>query len=177
MISWLPLYLVKQRGFSLAEMAQLGALVYCLFGISTMAFGWLSDRLIAAGHSINRVRKALVVLGHLGIAVCLVGTALGGPMLAVVSLLLCGVCFGTNTASVWAITQTLAGPRAAARWVGLQNGMANVAGILAPLVTGFVVDYTGSFNDAFLFAAAAALVGAAGWGLIIPRVSPVAWND
>jgi len=78
---------------------------------------------------------------------------------------------------LYAITQTLAGPAAAARWVGVQNGLANIAGIVAPLITGFVVDRTGSFIGAFVTAAVVAFVGAAGWGLIIRRVEPVDWAN
>jgi cyanate permease len=78
--------------------------------------------------------------------------------------------------SLWAITQTLAGPRAAARWVGFQNCLANFAGILAPLVTGFIADRTGSFADAFLVASAVAVAGALAWGLMIRRVEPVKWD-
>jgi cyanate permease len=91
-------------------------------------------------------------------------------------LLVAGVCLGAGGSSLWAITQTLAGPRAAARWVGIQNGVANFAGVIAPLITGFIADRTGSFTGAFFFASAVALVGAAGWGLVIRRVEPVRWE-
>jgi hypothetical protein len=78
--------------------------------------------------------------------------------------------------STWPIVQTLAGPRAAARWVSVQNAVANTAGIVVPVVTGFMVDRTGSFDGAFLLAAAVSLIGAAGWGLILGRLEPVDWD-
>jgi MFS family permease len=175
-LSWLPLYLVKERGFTIAEMAQFGALIYVLDGISSVAAGWISDRWAAAGIAITRVRKTGAVASHLVIAVALVVTVLGGPTASKIALLVAGICLGAAGTSLWAITQTLAGPRAAARWVGVQNGVANFAGIIAPLVTGFIADRTGSFTGAFFFASAVAVIGALGWAFVIRRVEPVQWN-
>ena len=174
-LSWLPLWLVHQRGFSILGMAKLGAAVYCVYGVSVIVTGWVADRLINHGASINFVRKAVTVSSHVGVASGLVGCAAGAPGVVITSLFLCGVFFGMN--ATWAITQTLAGPRAAAKWVGVQNGVANTAGIIVPIVTGKIVDETGSFNFAFLLAAAVALVGALGWGLILPCVAPVRWEE
>jgi cyanate permease len=60
--------------------------------------------------------------------------------------------------------------------VGVQNAIANTAGIIVPVVTGFIVDRTGSFDAAFLLTAAVALLGAVGWGVILQRVEPVDWR-
>jgi len=175
-LSWLPLYLVKDRGFSIVQMAELGALIYCISGVSSIAIGWFADRWIAIGATVNTARKTGVVTSHIVTALCLGGVAIGNHATVIVCLFIAGVCIGTNGASFWPISQTLAGPVAAARWVGLQNAMANCAGILAPLITGFIVDRTGSFADAFLVASAIALFGAVGWGFIIRRVEPLNWS-
>jgi MFS family permease len=173
-LSWLPLWLVQQRGFSIVEMAKLGAAVYCVYGACTIANGWLSDLVIARGASITLVRKTVTVLSHVGVALGLVGCAVGSPAVVIASLFLCGVFLGMN--STWPIAQTLAGPRAAAKWVGIQNAIANTAGIIVPIVTGFIVDRTGSFDAAFIVAAAVALLGAVGWGFILGPVDPVRWE-
>jgi MFS family permease len=176
LLSWLPLYLVRERGFNIAEMAQLGALIYAVQGASAVPAGWLADRWIASGASLNRVRKTCSVVGHIGSATCMAGVALGDQTTAIVCLLLSGVWFALIGTSLWSTTQTLAGPVAAARWVGLQNCVANVAGIVAPLITGFIADRTGSFAAAFAVASAITLAGAVGWGLVVPRVEPVRWD-
>jgi MFS family permease len=157
-------------------MAQLGALVYGVQGASNVFFGWLSDRLVASGHSITLVRKSTVVLGHVGVAASLIGAVVSGPAMAVAFLMLSGFFFGTNGSSLWSMTQTIAGPRAAARWVGVQNCLANFAGIMAPIVTGYIVDRTGSFADAFFITSAISLLGAGGWLFLVGRVEPVRWD-
>jgi dipeptide/tripeptide permease len=58
----------------------------------------------------------------------------------------------------------------------VQNFLANLGGISAPVITGVVVDRTGSFASAFLIAAAVALVGVFAFGVIVRRIEPVAWH-
>jgi MFS family permease len=176
-LSWLPLYLVKERGFSIVQMSELGAMIYCVAGASSIVSGWLADCWIAWGASLNTVRKTGCVVPHLVIAICFAGVAMGSQTVVIACLFLFGLVSGSISTSLWSISQTLAGPAVAARWVGLQNAFANCAGIVAPLITGFVVDRTGSFADAFLVAGVVSLMGAIGWGVIVRRVEPVQWAD
>jgi nitrate/nitrite transporter NarK len=101
--------------------------------------------------------------------------AVGDQRLAVASLFIAGIAFGLNSPNIYAIGQTLAGPRAAGKWIGIQNCMGNTAGIVAPIVTGMVVDATGAFTWAFAVTSAVALTGVVGWGLMIRRVEPIDW--
>ena len=174
-ITWLPLYLVKSQGFSLGQMAEMGGVIYVIYAISAQATGWISDRWMAAGASDTLVRKTFCVTSQLGCAACMTACALGGPVTSIVSLLFAGVFFGFTTTSMYAIGQTLAGPSCGGKWMGVQNCAGNVAGIIAPLVTGYVVDRTGVFSIAFAIAAAVSLTGVVSWGLIIRRVAPIAW--
>ena len=60
--------------------------------------------------------------------------------------------------------------------MGIQNFIANIAGVLAPLITGLVVETTGEFYWAFAIAAAVTLGGAFAFGLMIRRVAPLPWT-
>ncbi len=175
-ISWLPLYLVKARGFSVGQMAELGGVVYLVFAASAQASGWISDRWMRAGASDTRVRKTFAIAAHVGCATCMLGCALGGPAIIIAALLGAGVCFGFNNPTIFATGQTLAGPRAAGKWIAVQNCIGNIAGILAPIVTGLAIDRSGQFTAAFLIAGAVCLTGVVGWAVIIRRVEPVRWG-
>jgi hypothetical protein len=59
--------------------------------------------------------------------------------------------------------------------MGVQNLCANFAGVLAPLVTGFVVESTGEFVWAFVIAAGVTLAGVFAFGVVVRRVAPAAW--
>jgi len=175
-ISWLPLYLVKARGFSMSEMAGIGGLIYLAYAASAGLTGWLTDRWMRAGASATRARKTVAVASHLLAAVALVACALGDSAVSVASLFVAAAAFGLNTAGIYAIGQTLGGPAAAGKWIALQNCMGNCAGVVAPIVTGLVIDRIGQFFWAFVIAGAVALAGAVGWGVVIRRVSPVDWG-
>jgi nitrate/nitrite transporter NarK len=87
------------------------------------------------------------------------------------------VCFGLSTPIMFAMTTTLAGPLAAGRWAGAQNVAGQIAGIVAPLVTGFIVDATGGFSGAFVVSSAILLIAIVSWGLVIQRVEMVTWPE
>ena len=90
-------------------------------------------------------------------------------------MLACG-SYGVYASSHWAITQTLAGPSAAGRWSGVQNFIANLAGVVAPTLTGFVIDKTGQFFWAFAVSAAVVLIGAWVYAFGVGPVTPVEWR-
>ena len=175
LVTWLPLYLVKSRGFSMGEMSELGATLYILYAISTQATGLLADRWMAAGASSTHVRKTIIIAGHCGVAACMTVCALGGPTLSVVGLVGSGLFFGMATATIFPIGQTLGGPHAAGKWMGVQNCLANTAGILAPILTGYVVDWTGKFGLAFALAGGISLSGILGWTLFVHRIETLDW--
>lgn len=174
-LSWLPVYLVKARGFSIAEMAQLGAGIYAVYAVTSVITGWGSDRWRMAGATANRVRKTALITGLVLIAGCLLFCSIAGPAGSVLALVGCGVGFGIATPAIFATAQTLAGPAAAARWMGVQNFVGNLAGITAPVITGIAVDRTGSFSAGFVIAAAVALVGIVAYGVIVRRIEPIDW--
>jgi MFS transporter, ACS family, D-galactonate transporter len=176
LLTWLPTYLVKERGFSTERMADTTAAAFLAIAGATLAAGWISDRWIAAGGSHTRVRKTMVVGGLLGSTIILPVAAVRDPAAAIVLLYLSCMAFGTFTSNHWAITQTLAGPTAAGRWTSLQNGIGNLAGIAASWFTGFVVEQTRSFAMAFVAAAVVVSAGALFWGLMVGPVRQVEWG-
>ncbi len=176
-ISWLPLYLVKARGLSVEHMAELGGLIYVVYAISSMTVGRLSDRWIRSGASDNRVRKTAIIAAHSMMTASLLVISFGNLTVSVIGLLFAGVAFGFNTPTLYSIGQTLAGPRVTGRWMGIQNCVGNVAGIVGPVITGFVVDRTGQYYWAFIIAALIAAAGIIGWGPMISAVVLLNWDS
>ncbi|MGD1072392.1 MAG: MFS transporter [Bryobacteraceae bacterium] len=176
LLSWLPSYLVTERHFSMRAMGVLAALPFAATAVSSTFFGWLSDRLISRGRSINDVRKSFVVSGLLLCALPLVMSAVVRNSLSIVLLVTAFTCIGLYSSNVWAITQTLAGPNAAGRWTGLQNAIANLGSLVAPIVTGFIVKQTGSFFLAFVVASVCMLISGAMYLFLVGRIAPIIWN-
>jgi cyanate permease len=107
------------------------------------------------------VRKTFAGLGLTGATFLIPVVLVKDPTVSMALLSLACLFFGIYTSNLFAITQTLAGPAAAGKWTSFQNGFGNLAGVLAPILTGFVVDRTGEFYIAFIVAAGFALAGAA----------------
>jgi len=176
LLSWLPSYLVNARGFSLERMAVLGSLPFWVMAVGSLCGGWGADRWIARGGSPTRVRKTFVIAGLLGCA-GLIGPVATVENSSVSILLVAASCFalGLYTSNVWAITQTLAGPKAAGKWTGIQNALGNMGGVVSPAVTGFILSDGGSFAPAFAAAAVVAVVGASSYLTLVGDVSPLRW--
>ena len=177
LITWLPFYLVRDRGFTMDGMARIGGTMYLMGAICGTIAGWASDRWIAAGGTTTRVRKTFAGGGLLLGGVSLGLSAFSAPAVLVGLLVLAMIGFGILSSNIWAITQTLAGPRAAGRWTGFQNFVGNLAGVVAPSVTGLVVDRTGHFYWAFLIVTAVALIGTVCWVFVIGPIEQVPWNE
>jgi nitrate/nitrite transporter NarK len=157
-------------------MAKIGAAGYFTSACSSIICGWLSDRWILAGACPTRVRKAFTG-GGIGLSGVLLGiSALVGPSACVIFLLLGMACFGASASNLYAITQRLAGPNAAGRWTGFQNGFGNLAGVVVPIVTGYAVTRTGNFTLALVILALVSLISTACWYFVVGPVEPVRWG-
>ena len=176
MLSWLPGFLVAERGFSMHEMEHVGTLGYIVNGLSALATGWAIDRYIRRGGSANFAYKLVMVVAHAGAVPCMLGMALGSQNIAVASMFGFQVLMGASSPGCYAMSQILAGPRASGRWVGIQNSVGNVSGIISPWLTGFIVDRTGHFTLAFIACAIVSLAGIIGWIGMIPNLAPIRWE-
>lgn len=175
-LSWLPLFLVRQHGFSIVTMAWLGGAVYLIGSVTGVIGARFSDKLIRGGANVGLVRRRTIEISGIVALFCMLLCAMNNPRLAVVGLLVYGVTNGLGYFSLFSIGQTLAGPRAAGKWIGLQNGFGGVAGIVSPIITGYSIDATGDYRAAFLIAAAIAVVGLLSWMLIVRKVEPIKWS-
>ena len=174
-LAWLPLYLVKVRGFSLQAMAAVAGASYLINAVSALASGWASDAWIRSGRSVDVIYKGTMGLSHVAAIGCMAGMALLPASGCVASLFAYQVVVGLASPGVFGIPQIMAGPTAAARWVGIQNTCGNVAGILAPQITGILVDATGTFASAFALAGLVNVLGVIGWVFVLPSIRRIDW--
>jgi MFS family permease len=176
MLTWLPSYLQTERGFSLVGMAWVATGAYLGNAISAFVTGWGMDRYLRRGGSANFGYKSVMAVAHLGSVVCMLAMAMGSPRVALISLFVYQALCGASSPGVYAMCQILAGPRASGRWVGIQNSLGNLPGIVAPWLTGFIIQTTGHYTNAFVVAAAVSLLGLIGWIGMVPKLAPLEWK-
>jgi MFS family permease len=176
-LSWLPGYLVKERGFSMHEMEHVATLGYMVNGLSALIIGWGIDRYVARRGSANFAYKLVMVVAHAGAVPCMLGMALGSQSMAVGAMFGFQVLMGASSPGVYAMSQILAGPRASGRWVGIQNSIGNVSGSISPWITGIIIDRTGHFTLAFIAASIVSVLGIVGWIGMVPKLAPLKWGE
>jgi MFS family permease len=176
MLTWLPTYLVRERGFSTAAMASIAGAAYLLNALTALTAGWAIDRFIGRCGSANRPYKFTMGAAHVGSVACMLCMGFGSAPWALAAIFASQFLSGLSSPGTFAIPQLLAGPKAAARWVGVQNAIANLSGVLAPMLTGFLVEHTHHFTSAFVAGALVSILGLIGWVWVVPEVAPVRWQ-
>jgi MFS family permease len=175
LVTWLPFYLVHERNLSMQAMAKTAGAYYLVDAAVALTTGYLADVFIRRGRSVTFVRKLAMAVGHVLVAAGFLGCAAAGQGSYLVWLLILALGSGISGAGIFAFSQTLAGPIATGRWVGLQNGFANLAGVISPAVAGFLVDRTGHFTAPLVVVAAMSLIAALAWTLIVGPLSEIDW--
>jgi MFS transporter, ACS family, D-galactonate transporter len=173
-LTWLPDYLVRTMHRSILTSAGFAAIPWaCGSAADLLVGGWLIDHLVGKGLDETRVRKAVLVIGMCaGMAVLgATATARPGIALAWISLALTGLSAAAPIA--WSLTSLIAPKGGVGTVGGMMNFSNNMMGVVAPIVTGFVVGRTHSFVDAFLVAGLVLIAGVAAFVFLLGRIEPL----
>ena len=153
-----------------------GLLPFWTMAASSLTAGWAADRVDSRRAEAGRIRllfvtSGLLLCGMMMLPVALVRT----PAMSIALVTGACLCLGLFSSNCWAVTQTLAGPDAAGKWTAIQNTIGNFGGVASPLLTGWIVDRTGSFVISFLVTSSILFAGAAIYLLMVRKVVPVTW--
>lgn len=171
---WLPLYLVKARGLPIGTMAGLVATVFAVQAVASLLIGQVSDRMVRSGASEDAVRRWFSVGGQVALAIGITGIAFAQGQAALTAwLVFTGAALAPGPTMVFAIGQMFAGPRLSGSWIGWQNAIGSLSGVIGPIVTGGIVDRSGGYGWAFAFAAGISLLGAALFAWVLPPIRQI----
>lgn len=167
--AWLPGYLVLEQHLSIAHTGLVAAIPF-IAGVLGASLSWVGDLLIRRGWQPIPARKIVVVAGTIGIVASLVPTAYAGTTLMAVIGLSATTFFTFFTrASAWVVAVEVAPTAGVASIAGMMNTAIIPTGVLAPFLTGLIVQQTGSFAAAFLLAAGIVGATALVWTFAIKR--------
>jgi len=160
--TWLPAYLEMQQHISIAKTGFLASvpLICAFFG--ALCGGWLSDRLVARGMDLIASRRRPLILGLLASAAFtgLAATATSaGAAITFIALSMFFMQFGITCK--WILITAVTPQAYCASAASNQNFAGFLGGTLSPILTGFIVDVTGSFVVALAIGAVITLIGAA----------------
>lgn len=171
-LTWFPVYLVQERGMSILQaglLASVPAIAGFLGGVSG---GWLSDRLIKKGCSLTFARKLPIVVGMLMSTSMIACNYVDTDTLVIAIMSL--AYFGKGVGALgWAVVADTSPKEAGGLSGGLFNTFGNTAGIVTPIVIGYIVHTTGSFSGALAYVGAHAAVAIVSYLCVVGEINRI----
>ena len=158
-LTWFPTYLATERHMGWLKIGFFTVLPFIAASVGVLFGGWWSDSLLRRGRSANIARKLPIITGLLLASVIVTANYVDSDYVVIGILSL--AFFAQGMAALgWTLVSDIAPKDLLGLTGGIFNFVANLAGIITPLVIGFIVAATGSFVGALMFIAIVALVGA-----------------
>jgi MFS family permease len=161
-LSWLPNYLQTARGLSIINSGLFTSVPFLVGGVVIILTNWIGDMILTPETMHGGARRIVVVtcllLCAVGVAIPFVGSLTLVIVLTIFPISFGGTASATNAALANDLLRSQADSGRAFAFMVLGG---NVFGLLAPIVTGYIVQITGSFSSAFVVAGGLSLVGAA----------------
>ncbi|MGN7862087.1 MFS transporter [Microbacterium sp. 22303] len=174
LLTWLPGFLQAEMHMDVAKSGLVTAIPW-LFAvvIQYLLPGFWLDRLIRNGKSSTIVRRAFIIGGML-LAITIVGTAFTHDLVWSLIWITLGTTGITIAFSVTNSLPALIAPEGAVGSTGaVMNTVNNLIGTTAPIVTGFIVQFTGSFAVAFIVAGVMLVIGVFFFTVVLGRIEQI----
>ena len=169
-VAWMPGYLVIERKFTILKMGVYASLPWVAGMVVPPLIGMFSDHLLARGHSRTIARKLPLVLCQVFAASIVILNWISAPSVVVGLLVFVVSLECAFSAMLWTVPPELARGGEAATLAGIMNTAGSLAGILSPMITGFLVVATGSFTVAFIVAGTANILSAVFTVFLLGRI-------
>ncbi|WP_405247189.1 MFS transporter [Cellulophaga sp. Asnod2-G02] len=170
-LTWFPTYLVKYRGLDFLESGFLASIPFLAAFFGVLLSGFTSDFLIKRGYTVEIARKLPIICGML-LSTAIIGANYTDNTFLVI-LFLSIAFFGNGLASIAWVFISLMAPK---KLIGLTGGAFNfiggLAGIVVPVIIGYLVK-DGDFKPALFFIGAIALLGFISYTFIVGKVERI----
>lgn len=171
-LTWFPVYLVQGRGMTILKAGLIASVPAIAGFIGGVLGGVISDWLIKKGYSLSVARKTPIVLGMLMSMSMIACNYVDAEWLVVAIMAL--AFFGKGVGALgWAVVADTSPKEIGGLSGGLFNTFGNTAGITTPIVIGYLVAGSGSFDGALIFVAANAAVAILSYLFIVGEIKRV----
>jgi ACS family hexuronate transporter-like MFS transporter len=170
---WIPNYLSDVRGFGLKEIAWAAAIPFVFADLGSLAGGYVGQRLIRSGWSVDASRKAMIWAGALLVPLALPAVYVNSAVLAVLLMGLGIFGIQVKSASLFAVPADIFPSTAVATVWGASGAAGSLAAAFSQPVIGWTIDRY-SYQPVFVAVALMHVVSAACVMLLVRRIEPVA---
>ncbi|MFM0179822.1 MFS transporter [Paraburkholderia aspalathi] len=175
-LTWFPTYLATERHMAWLKIGFFAIMPFIAASIGVMFGGIFSDWLLRRGKSPNVARKLPIIAGLLLASTIILANYVESNV-AVIAILSVAFFAQGMAALGWTLVSDIAPDGLLGVTGGIFNFAANLAGIVTPLVVGFIVAATGSFVGALVFIGAIALIGALSYIFIVGDIKRIVLVD
>lgn len=171
-LTWFPVYLVKERGMTVLNAGMVAAVpAICGFAGGVLG-GVVSDWLLRRGYSLTLARKVPIVIGML-LSTSMIACNYVDLQWLVVAIMALAF-FGKGLGALgWAVVSDTSPKEIAGLSGAMFNTFGNIAGITTPIVIGYIVQTTHSFNGALVFVGAHAVIAVVSYLLVVGPIKRV----
>ena len=168
-LTWFPVYLAQARHMSILKVGFAAAVPGLCGGFGGILGGVLSDKLLRRGHSLSFARKAPIMAGMaLSMTVIACNYA---PAQSIMLLFMSVSLFGKGLGALgWTVISDTSPKGMVGMNGALFNFIGNMAGIATPIIIGYLVQKTDSFNDVLIFVSLTALCAIVSYGPIVGEI-------
>ena len=171
-LTWFPTYLATERHMPWIKVGFFAIMPFLAAAGGVMFGGWVSDKLLKATGSANLGRKLPIIAGLLMASTIISANWLTSDLAVI--LVMSFAFFGQGMVGLgWTLISDIAPKGLGGLTGGLFNFCANLAGILTPLIIGFIVAASGNFFYALIYIGGAALLGVAAYVFILGGVKRI----
>lgn len=174
LLTWLPSYLSAQLHIDLLDSFLYTGVPWLFATLTDVLIGGLMvDALIRRGWNANRVRRVVLIGGTIfGLGIAGAAHARSAmPALLWISISIGGLAAAAPVG--WSIPSLIAPNASVGKVGGIMNLSNQVSGIVAPIVTGYVVAMTHSYAWAFGVAAVYLVIGIGGYIFLLGDIVPI----
>lgn len=177
-LSWLPSYLTDFQHLDIKSMSIIGILPWLGATLGFVGGGSVCDILYRKTGNFLLSRKAVIFLG-LGIAACSVLAAAYTHSLsgAVFCITLATVFAYMTPQACWSLLQDIVPSERIGTTGGFVHLLANLAGIMSPAITGFLIQFGGGYRSAFVLASVLALIGMVALFALVRKNNSLIYNS
>lgn len=170
---WLPGYLGKRYGLDLLSFGPPLVVVYLLSDVGSVAGGWMSSRLIAAGRTVQFARKLTMLVCALMVLPVFFAQSIDNLWVAVLVIGVATAAHQAFSANLYTLPSDLFPRDAVGSVIGIGGTAGAVGGMLMAKYAGFVLDHLHSYAPIFAVASSAYLLALLAIHLLSPRYAPV----
>jgi len=170
---WIPDFLSRNHGIDLAHMGLPLVIIYQVASVGSIGGGWLSSSLISRGWTVNAARKTAMLICALLVTPIMFASMASNVWTAVALISLATAAHQGWSANIFTFSSDMFPRRAVGTVVGFGGMAGAIGGMLIAKVTGYVLQWTGSYLTVFIIAASAYLLALGIIQLLVPRIRMV----